>query len=67
MLLRRPLEKLSFTIFVCLFHQKHLVPREEEMSQSVDVKMEPDTVQHLELKKNLLLDVERSTGYVIFR
>ena len=37
------------------------------MSQSVDVKMEPDTVQHLELKKNLLLDVERSTGYVIFR
>ena len=28
------------------------------MSQLVDVKMEPDTVQHLELKKGLLSDVE---------
>ena len=41
---------------------------EGEMSQLGDVKMEPDTVQHLELKKDLLRDeeeeIERS---VIFR
>ena len=37
------------------------------MSQLVNVKMEPDTVQHLELKKDLLLDVELIRRYVIFR
>ena len=37
------------------------------MSQLVDVKMEPDTVQHLELKKDLLLDVKVIKTYVIFR
>ena len=37
------------------------------MSQLVNVKMEPDTVQHLELKKDLLLDVEFIRRYVIFR
>ena len=37
------------------------------MSQSVDVKMEPDTVQHLELKKDLLRDVEEIERSVIFR
>ena len=37
------------------------------MSQLVNVKMEPDTGQHLELKKDLLLDVELIRRYVIFR
>ena len=37
------------------------------ISQLVDVKMEPDTVQHLELKKDLLLDVKVIKRYVIFR
>ena len=37
------------------------------MSQLVNVKMEPDTVQHSELKKDLLLDVELIRRYVIFR
>ena len=37
------------------------------MSQLVNVKMEPDTVQHLELKKDLLLDVELIRRYVIYR
>ena len=37
------------------------------MSQLVNVKMEPDTVQHLELKKDPLLDVEVITRSVIFR
>ena len=37
------------------------------MSQLVNVKMELDTVQHLELKKDLLLDVELIRRYVIFR
>ena len=54
-------------MIVCLFHQKHLVPREEVISQLVDVKMEPDTLQHLELKKNILLVVERITRDLISR
>ena len=37
------------------------------MSQLLDVKMEPDTVQHLKLAKDLLLDVEVITRSVIFR
>ena len=37
------------------------------MSQLGDVKMEPDTVQHLELKKDLLRDVEEFERSVIFR
>ncbi|XP_027046688.1 uncharacterized protein LOC113674409 [Pocillopora damicornis] len=37
------------------------------MSQLVDVKMEPDTMQHLELKKDLLRDVEEIERSVIFR
>ena len=37
------------------------------MSQLVNVKMEPDTVQHLELKKDLLLDVKVIKRAVIFR
>ena len=37
------------------------------MSQLVDVKMEPDTVQHLELKKDLLRDVGVIERSVIFR
>ena len=37
------------------------------MSQLVNVKMEPDTEQHLELKKDPLLDVEVITRSVIFR
>ena len=37
------------------------------MSQLVDVKMEPDTVQHLELKKDLLRDVGEIERSVIFR
>ena len=37
------------------------------MSQLVNVKMEPDTVQHLELKKDLLLDVKVIKRSVIFR
>ena len=37
------------------------------MSQLVNVKMEPDTVQHLELKKDLLRDVEEIERSVIFR
>ena len=37
------------------------------MSQLVDVKMEPDTVKHLELKKDLLLDVKVIKRSVIFR
>ena len=37
------------------------------MSQLGDVKMEPDTVQHLELKKDLLRDVEGIKRSVIFR
>ena len=37
------------------------------MSQLVDVTMEPDTVQHLELKKDLLRDVEEIERSVIFR
>ena len=37
------------------------------MSQLVDVKMEPDTVQRLELKKDLLRDVEEIEKSVIFR
>ena len=37
------------------------------ISQLVDVKMEPDTEQHLELKKDLLLDVKVIKRYVIFR
>ena len=37
------------------------------MSQLIDVKMEPDTVQHLKLTKDLLPDVEVITRSVIFR
>ena len=37
------------------------------MSQLVNVKMEPDTVQHLELKKDPFLDVEVITRSLIFR
>ena len=37
------------------------------MSQLIDVKMEPDTVQYLKLTKDLLLDVEVITRSVIFR
>ena len=37
------------------------------MSQLVDVKMEPDTMQHLELKKDLFRDVEEIERSVIFR
>ena len=37
------------------------------MSQLVNVKMEPDTVKHLELKKDLSLDVEVIKRSVIFR
>ena len=37
------------------------------MSKLVDVKMEPDTVHHLELKKDLLRDVEEIERSVIFR
>ena len=37
------------------------------MSQLLDVKMEPDTVQNLKLTKDLLLDVEVITRSVIFR
>ena len=54
-------------MFACLFHQKHLVPREEVMFQLLDAKMDPDTVQHVELKKNLLLDVKGITRYGIFK
>lgn len=61
------LEKLSFIMFVCLFHQKHLVPREEVISQSVNAGMEPDTVQLLEVDKNILLVVERITRDLISR
>ena len=61
------MEKLSFTMFACLFHQKHLVPREEVIFQLLDAKMDPDTVQHVELKKNLLLDVKGITRYGIFK
>ena len=60
-------EKLSFTMFVCLFHQKHLVPMGGVMSQLRDVKMKLDTVQHLESKKDLLQDVEDITRFVVFR
>ena len=37
------------------------------MFQLLDVKMEPDTVQHLKFTKDLLLDVEVITRSVIFR
>ena len=37
------------------------------MSQLVNVMMEPDTVEHLELEKDPLLDVEVITRSVIFR
>ena len=37
------------------------------ISQLVDVKMEPDTVQRLEPKKDLLRDVEEIERSVIFR
>ena len=37
------------------------------MAQLVDVKMELDTVKHLELKKDLLLDVKVIKRSVIFR
>ena len=37
------------------------------ISQLVDVKMEPVTVQHSELKKDLLRDVEEIERSVIFR
>ena len=37
------------------------------MSQLVDAKMEPDTVQHSELEKDPLLDVEVITRSGIFR
>ncbi|XP_066019482.1 uncharacterized protein [Pocillopora verrucosa] len=47
--------------------RKFEVPMEGVISQLVDVKMEPDTVQHLELKKDLLRDVEEIERSVIFR
>ena len=37
------------------------------MSQLEDVEMKPDIVQHLELEKDLLLDVKGITRFVIFR
>ena len=37
------------------------------MSKLLDVKTKPDTVQHLKLTKDLLLDVEVITRSVIFR
>lgn len=57
-------------MFVCLFHEKNmiLVPMEEVTSQLVDVKMQPAVIiQHLELEKDLLLDVKVIKRSVIFR
>ena len=54
-------------MFVCLFHLKHLVPKEEVISQSVNAGMEPDTVQLSELEKNILLVFEKITRDLISR
>ena len=58
--------KLLAYLYAC-FIKKHLALTEGVMSQLLDVKMEPDTVQHLKLTKDLLLDVEVITRSVIFR